>query len=125
MDQGTEAHDVHLLSAILDSLTSPILLADTQHVTRYMNAAAVAYYEGGTDLIGRSLLDCHNEASRLVMSRILASMESDGLVEACITDGPEHKVFMRAVRDRTGRLLGYFERYQPDPGTEASGEGGA
>ena len=34
-----------LMAAILDSLKDPILFADTEHVTRYMNKAAVAHYE--------------------------------------------------------------------------------
>ena len=39
--------DATLMAAILDSLNAPILLADTQHVTRYMNRAAIAFYTGG------------------------------------------------------------------------------
>ena len=37
------------LAAILDSLKDPILFADTAHVTRYMNKAAIAHYHGGRE----------------------------------------------------------------------------
>jgi PAS domain-containing protein len=117
--------DPEFLSAILDSLTAPVLVADTGHVTRYMNAAAIAFYDGGSDLIGRSLLECHNEESRQMMSRILTSMQEAGVDEACISEKPGSKVFMRAVRDRGGSVIGYFERYQPDPGLAGPGEGAA
>jgi nitrogen-specific signal transduction histidine kinase len=48
--------DTALMAAILDSLKDPVLVADTEHVTRYMNKAAIAYDEEGKDLLGRSLL---------------------------------------------------------------------
>jgi PAS domain-containing protein len=96
--------------AILDSLLDPILVADTDHITRYMNRAAIEFYEGGADLIGRSLLDCHNEQSQREMIDILAAMHS-GEQERLITTREDRRVYMRAVRDPDGNLLGYYERY--------------
>jgi DUF438 domain-containing protein len=104
--------DATLLGAILDSLTAPILFADTEHMTRYMNRAAIAYYADGESLIGRSLLDCHNEQSQQTMKQILAAMYA-GLEEQLITDDEKHRIYMRAVRDAKGQLLGYYERYEP------------
>ena len=101
-----------LMAAILDSLKDPILFADTEHVTRYMNKAAVAYYDEGETLIGRSLLDCHNERSQRMMIEILAEMH-EGLEERLITDNEKHRIFMRAVRGTDGQVLGYYERYEP------------
>ena len=107
-----------LMTAILDSLKDPILFADTEHVTRYMNKAAVVHYEQGDDLIGRSLLDCHNERSQQMMIEILAEMH-EGLEERLITDNEKYCIFMRVVRDPDGQVLGYYERYEPP----RSGEG--
>ena len=104
--------DATFLAAILDSLKDPVLVADTQHVTRYMNKAAIAFYEEGESLIGRSLLDCHNERSQQMMVEILAEMH-EGLEERMITDDEEHRIYMRVVRDVEGRVLGYYERYEP------------
>jgi PAS domain-containing protein len=103
--------DVTLLAAILNSLKDPILFADTGHVTRYMNQAAIDYYEEGESLIGRSLLDCHNEQSQQMMIEILAEMH-EGLEERLITDNQEHRIYMRVVRDAGGNVLGYYERYE-------------
>ena len=105
--------DATLMAAILDSLKNPILFADTEHVTRYMNKAALAYYEEGEALIGRSLLDCHNERSRQMIVEILAAMQTEGLDERLTTDDEEYRIYMRAVRDADGRVLGYYERYEP------------
>jgi PAS domain-containing protein len=105
--------DATFMAAILDSLKDPILFADTEHVTRYMNKAAVAHYEEGGALIGRSLMDCHNEQSQKTMIEILAAMRNEGLEEQLITDDEEHRIYMRAVRDVGGKVLGYYERYEP------------
>lgn len=104
--------DTALMTAILDSLKQPILVADTDHITRYMNKAATEYYGEGAALIGRSLLDCHNEESQKIMVEILAAMHK-GEEERLITDNEKHRIYMRAVRDRQGELLGYYERYEP------------
>lgn len=101
-----------LATALLDSLKDPFLFADTDHVIRYMNKAAIAHYEEGAALIGRSLFDCHNEDSRKQMVEILAEMHN-GLDERLITDNEKRRIFMRAVRDDDGTLLGYYERYEP------------
>jgi PAS domain-containing protein len=104
--------DAGFLAAILDSLKDPVLVADTQHITRYMNRAAIAYYKEGESLIGQSLLDCHQEASQRMMIDILAAMQSEGVDEQLITDNEKHRIYMRAVRDAAGRVLGYYERYE-------------
>jgi PAS domain-containing protein len=104
--------DATILAAILDSLKDPILLADTNHMTRYMNKAAIAYYSEGESLIGRSLLDCHNEQSQEMMIEILAAMH-EGEEERIITDNEKYRIYMRAVRDADGQVLGYYERYEP------------
>jgi PAS domain-containing protein len=104
--------EARFMAAILDSLKDPVLVADPQHVTAYMNRAAIDFYEGGEGLIGRSLLDCHNEQSQKMMIEILAEMH-EGLDERIITDDEEHRIYMRVVRDAEGKVLGYYERYEP------------
>ena len=104
--------DTAFLAAILDSLRDPILVADPSHVTVYMNRAAMAHYEQGASLIGRSLFECHNAQSQRMMLEIWDAMHQ-GLEERLITDGEEVRIFMRAVRSPSGELLGYYERYEP------------
>jgi PAS domain-containing protein len=105
--------DATLMASILDSLRDPVLVADTEHVTRYMNKAAIAHYKEGESLVGRSLLDCHNAESQQMMIDILVAMQADGLEEQLITDNAKHRIYMRAVRDPGGQVLGYYERYEP------------
>ncbi len=104
------------LAAILDSLTIPILFADTNHIICYLNRAAANQYDEGYGLLGKSLLNCHEAASQKIMQAILDDMQQ-GLGERLITDDEKHRIFMRAVRDENGKLLGYFERYESPKNT--------
>jgi DUF438 domain-containing protein len=104
--------DATLLRAFMDSLKEPFLFADTDHIIRYMNKAAVAHYEQGLGLIGTSLLACHNAESNRVIEAVFEKMQA-GLVESLITDNKKHRIYMRAVRDEDGELLGYYERFEP------------
>lgn len=104
--------DTKFLATLLDSLKDPFLFANTDHIICYMNAAAIAHYKEGAALLGRSVLDCHNEESRRQMIEILEAMRA-GEEERLITDSEKYRIYMRAVRDPDGRLLGYYERYEP------------
>lgn len=104
--------DATLTAAILDSLKDPLLFADTEHIIRYMNKAAVAHYDQGERLLGRSLLECHNEQSQQIIIEVLAALQA-GEDERLITDNEKYRIYMRAVRDADGRVLGYYERYEP------------
>ena len=103
--------DITLLAAILDSLNEPIIFADTGHMTLYMNKAAIAYYEGGADLIGRSMLACHNPASQQMIIEILAAFQA-GENQRMYGENEKKRKYMRAVRDPEGHLLGYYEWFE-------------
>jgi len=103
--------DIAFLSAVLDSLDEPVLVADTDHVVRYMNLAALVHYTGGSALLGTSLLDCHNERSNAVIIKALEAFRG-GEDERLISESPERRIFMRAVRNGAGEVIGYYERYE-------------
>ncbi len=109
MEEAVTDSDLH--SRILDSLVDPVLVADNEHKVVYMNAAAVSHYTGGESLMGTSLLDCHNERSQAVMVEVLAALQK-GEDERIILDSEDKRVYMRAVRNGSGELVGYYERYE-------------
>jgi len=104
--------DSALAVALLESLVDPVLFVDTEHRIRYMNAAAERHYSQGRALLDRSIFDCHNEESNRVIREVFAALCA-GETERRITNNEKQQIFMRAVRDATGRLLGYYERYAP------------
>lgn len=114
-------HDPELLSTLMDSLKDPYVFADMNHIIRYMNKTAIIRYKrrGGESLIGRSLLDCHNGKSRTAIKEVLTRLQ-DGEEEVMTADTAKHRLYMRAVRDDNGSLLGYYERYEPPVKEKAS-----
>ena len=113
--------DPSLMSAFLDSLKNPFMFVDTAHVIRYMNKAAIAHFDDRESLLGRSVLDCHNEESCRQIIEITAAMQK-GEQDRLITDNEKHRIYMRAVLDANGGLLGYYERYEP-PVQQVGSEG--
>jgi PAS domain-containing protein len=111
-DKERAVTDTALPAQILDSFVDPVLVADTEHTIIYMNSAAVDHYTGGETLMGTSLLDCHNEDSREMMIEVLAALEN-GEEERLISDNEKRRIYMRAVRDEGGEVIGYYERYEP------------
>ena len=101
-----------LLETFLDSLKNPFMFVDTEHVIRYMNKAAITTFKKGVEHLGESIFACHNENSCRIIREVFAEMQ-EGLEERLITDNDRFRIFMRAVRDSSGKLLGYYERYEP------------
>lgn len=108
--------DSAFLIATLESLRDPFVLVDTDHVIRFMNEAGARNYHkwGGRDLIGKSLMDCHNEQSQAKIREIVVAM-AEGEEERMISSKESRRIFMRAVRGEDGALLGYYERYEYAP----------
>jgi DUF438 domain-containing protein len=100
------------LDYLLDSLKDPFVYCDTDHVIRYMNQAARLRYEGRPAEVGRSIFDCHNEASNALIREVCARFEA-GEDEVLMTDNEKHRIYMRCVRDDAGTFIGYYERYEP------------
>jgi PAS domain S-box-containing protein len=101
----------NLLRAFVDSIPDPVVIADKGHKIIHVNRAARDLFEGGDRLSGRSLLECHNEDSKRKLAEVLEALDTGGKEEVQITEKPGQRTFMRAVRDESGNLLGYYERY--------------
>ena len=100
---------------ILDSLPYPIVFVDTDHIIRYMNKEArYRYYDvrGYRDLIGKSLFDCHQEASRDRILKAVESLKHHGNEIFLKVSARNERIYINPVRDETGTLIGYFERFE-------------
>jgi len=104
--------ELKLMAAILNSMSEPVVFVDTQHIIRYMNKVACSYFKAGKGLIGTSVLDCHKKSeSHAAIKKILAAMQAGTVVEELITDNEKKRIYMRAVCDDQGQVIGYYERY--------------
>lgn len=110
--------------AILDTVRSPIVFVDNDHVIRFLNKAArQRYYErrGYSDLIGKSLFDCHSSTSReqiIALHRRLIDGEDEIFLKV---NKDQERVTVVGVRGPEGQLLGYYERFEPS--TESARRG--
>jgi DUF438 domain-containing protein len=103
---------LELLTLILDSWNKSFVFADTDHIIRYMNAQARQHYAKWGDVLGKSIFDCHNANSCEMIRDCFARLQN-GEEEVLFTDNQKHRVYMRGVRDTKGKLIGYYERYEP------------
>ena len=55
-----------MFQSLIDQDRAGVVICNLEHEIVYMNPAAVENYSkwGGTALVGKSLLNCHNPASR-------------------------------------------------------------
>ena len=105
------------LKAFADSDTTPVVICDLNHIIIYMNASAVSRYEklGGESLLGRSLLECHNQASNDKINRVVdwfMASEDNNRVFTFHNDKENKDVYMIALRDENRKLIGYYEKHE-------------
>ena len=77
------------MKSIIDMDRASVVICNLNHEIIYMNSAAIGHYgkSGGAELIGKNLLNCHNEK--------------------------ENKdVYMVALRDDAQNLIGYYEKHE-------------
>ena len=103
--------------AVLDADTAPIVICQLGHEIVYMNPAACERYAkwGGADLIGKSLLDCHNEESRKKIDKVLdwfILSNKHNIVHTFYNEKENKDVYMVALRAESGGLMGYYEKHE-------------
>lgn len=103
--------------SIIEQDKCAVVICNLKHEIIYMNPVAIARYEkrGGAELIGRNLLSCHNEHSAMQIRKVLSwFMESTehNRVYTFYNEKENKDVYMIALRDHTGTLIGYYEKHE-------------
>lgn len=94
-----------------------VVVCNPENEIIYMNPAAVERYakRGGAELVGRSLLDCHGPGSgeriRKVVSWFRESQDHN-LIYTYHNEKENKDVYMVALRDEDGNLIGYYEKHE-------------
>ena len=102
-----------LLRSVLQQDKAPVVLCSMDSVIRYMNPAAIAEYH--KDLTGMDLNHCHNPQSREKIRRVLgwfAESQDHNTVFTFHDDKENKDVYMVALRDDSGELIGYYEKHE-------------
>lgn len=103
--------------SVIDSDTAPVVICNLDHTIIYMNPTAVERYakRGGSALVGRSLLDCHSDRSNEMIKKTVEWFSADIKNNRIFTfrNEKENKdVYMIALRDGDGNLIGYYEKHE-------------
>ncbi len=109
--------------SVIDQDTASVVLCDLDHTIIYMNPAAIRNYakRGGAQLIGRSLLNCHNPNSNNRIQEVVdwfAKSPEHNIIYTAHNDKQNKDNYMVALRDADGTLVGYYEKHEfRDPET--------
>ncbi len=102
-----------LFKSVLEQDKAPIVICDLEHTIVYMNPVAIKrYYK---DLTGKSLKNCHNEKSNELIDKVVDwfRKSADNNIVYTYNNEKENKdVYMVALRDENGELIGYYEKHE-------------
>lgn len=103
--------------SVLEQDRCAIVICNLKHEIIYMNPAAEARYKnsGGSDLIGKSLLDCHNKQSCEQIYKVISWFQESkehNIIYTFYNEKENKDVYMVALRDENGELIGYYEKHE-------------
>ena len=106
-----------MMKSIIEQDRAAVVICDLDHMIIYMNPAAGEQYEkrGGISLVGKSLLDCHNERSNEIIKKVVAwfqESEDNNMIYTYKNEKKNMDEYMVALRDDNKKLIGYYEKHE-------------
>ena len=102
-----------LFKSVLDMDRAPIVLCNMDSTVVYMNPSAIARYK--VDLTGKSIKICHPDAANEKIDRVLqwfGKSRENNIVYTFCNEKENKDVYMVALRDANGELIGYYEKHE-------------
>lgn len=106
-----------MFKSVLEADRAAVVICNLEHTIVYMNPVAIKRYEkwGGADLLGKSLLACHNEHSQETIIKIVNWFQEspdNNLVYTFYNQKENKDVYMIALRNDSKTLIGYYEKHE-------------
>lgn len=103
--------------SIIEQDRCAIVICNLEHKIIYMNPAAESRYvkSGGAELVGKSLLNCHNAQSRRQIEKVISWFKESrehNIIYTFHNEKENKDVYMVALRDEDGTLIGYYEKHE-------------
>ena len=103
--------------SIIDTDTAAVVVCNLEHDIVYMNPAAAERYKkhGGYELMGKSLLDCHTPVANEKIKQVVdwfSKSPDNNRVYTFYNEKENKDVYMIALRDDSGTLIGYYEKHE-------------
>lgn len=107
----------NFFKSIIDQDRCAVVICNLEHEIIYMNPTAVERYakRGGAALVGKSLMDCHNPQSVEKIQKVVAwfvQSRENNIVYTYYNEKENKDVYMVALRDEAGTLIGYYEKHE-------------
>ncbi len=102
-----------LLKSVLDQDTAPVVVCNMDDIIVYMNSSAIKRYH--KDLTGGNIRDCHPSKANEMIDKVLAWFKEskENNIMYTYRNNEENKdVYMVALRDDNGALIGYYEKHE-------------
>ena len=106
-----------IYKSVLEADRAAVVICDLEHTIIYMNPVAIERYakRGGKDLMGKSLLNCHNEKSCEMIQKVVEwfkASKDNNIVYTFFNQKENKDVYMVALRNEEGNLIGYYEKHE-------------
>lgn len=106
-----------IYKSVLEADRAAVVICDLEHTIIYMNPVAIERYAkwGGKDLMGKSLMNCHNEKSREMIEKVIdwfKASKDNNIVYTFFNQKENKDVYMVALRNEEGDLIGYYEKHE-------------
>ena len=102
--------------SLIDIDDTTIIICDLNHTIIYMNKFATDLYaKRNMNLLGSNLLKCHNEDSNEKILKVVEWFKKDvnnNFVHTFFNEKQNKDVYMVALRDDDGILIGYYEKHE-------------
>ena len=98
---------------MLEQDVAPVVICDLSHTVVYMNGVAIERYH--TDLTGKSIKDCHPAYANAKIDEVVEWFKKspdNNRVFTFRNDDENKDVYMVAIRDGEGSLIGYTEKHE-------------
>lgn len=102
-----------LIKAVLEQDSAPVVICDMDSIVRYMNPAAIEHYH--RDLTGSDVRNCHPARANALIERVLdwfRQSADNNKVYTYRNDKEDKDVYMIALRNAGGQLIGYYEKHE-------------
>lgn len=99
--------------SVIESDKAPVVICDLDHTVVYMNSASIALYH--TNITGKSIKQCHNADSNDKIDQVVAwfaKSKDNNVVHTFYNEKENKDVYMVALRDEIGALIGYYEKHE-------------
>ena len=102
-----------LLKSVLEQDTAPVVVCDVNDIIVYMNPCAINRYH--KDLTGGNIKDCHPPKANEMIDKVLdwfKESKDNNIMYTYRNDEENKDVYMVALRDDDGTLIGYYEKHE-------------